>query len=105
MRKLIKKILKEDFDWIDDIPSTMGPEDLIPGVGYKITWDDDEWLGMFKNKGIKSGDVFKYVRNNGSAYYFKHPNHYMEIAVPIDDQDRDSWTPQEYGIIVLPAFN
>lgn len=105
MRKLIKEILREDFDWIDNVPSTTEPGDLIPGNHYKITWEDDEWLGMFSGKGIKSGDTFKYLRGNDGYYYFKHPKASYSVSVPLDYDNEfpDGWGPKKYNIVVLPT--
>jgi hypothetical protein len=47
VRELIRHIIKEDFDWIDDIP------DLIPGEEYLIKNDNGTWSKeTFLGKGL-----------------------------------------------------
>jgi len=76
MKKFIKKILKEDFDWIDDIPSFIeitepvtqsNPKDIFRlywtnehYTGDYGVWSDD-WYG-FKNDSNGVNNLTRYVK-------------------------------------------
>lgn len=61
MKEIIKKILKEDLDWIEDMPDPIIDFDLVDdGDYYEFTYDDS-LVDMIKN-------CFGYTPEEGSIF-------------------------------------
>lgn len=102
---------ESEFDWVSKVPEQTIPN--IKGQKVKVWWDDKNWLGVFEDVGIKSGDVFTFdhtleVNDEeedgiGTVYHFTHPNLKQNdtISIPLDpnfEEPDNYWRPQTFNI-------